>query len=352
VFFYCKDGHPFAEKLKRILVGVSRIAEIGSQLYFGSAEPNPTERYPIWSRRITHDFGSEGVRLPSQEYLRGGHDPANINCRIPDADTFNFSYVAKHVSDDVAVGALTRMLQSVQAVKDEGKVAGEWDAALKRLNDMLAEVWRNRGPFPGIGSVMEFLNCPSATAFQKQVLMPLLAKGQNPWEYTLAILEGRRKCEQKEYAKALAEAAEQWSACKGPRRSLLALLARFELSRTQVERVAKPDLRAASGIAATDEQIVTNPYLLCEMDQGDGESDLIGLEAIDRGMRPEGDAAQFLAKDDICGADDRRRVRTAAVAVLQTQRVRGTRSCPSPRRSTGSPSCSPTAGLAAPTGTW
>ncbi|MBX3358828.1 MAG: ATP-dependent RecD-like DNA helicase [Phycisphaeraceae bacterium] len=318
VFFYCKDGHPFAEHLQRILVGVSRISEIGEQLYFGSTEKNPAERYPIWSRRITHDFEHQGVRLPYQEYLRGGHDSARILCRIPDADTFNFSYVAEHVTDDVAVGALTRLLQSVQAVRDDGKVPGDWDASLERLNDMLAEVWRNRGPFPGIGSVLEFLNCPSGTAFQKQVLAPLLAKGENSWEYTLAILDGRRKCEHKEYTKALGEAAERWTAFKAPRRNLLALLARFELSRAQVERIAKPDLRAACGIAGTEEQIVANAYLLCEQDQGDGESDLVGLETIDRGMRPEGDAAHFLAKEDVCGADDRRRVRAAAVAVLQT----------------------------------
>jgi hypothetical protein len=317
VFFYCKDGHPFAEKLKRILVGVSRISEIGSQLYFGSAERNPTVRYPIWSRRITHDFENQGIRLPYQEYLRAGHDPTNILCRIPDADTFNFSYVAEHVTDDVAVGALTRLLQSVQTAKSEGKVAGNWDDAIHRLNDMLAEVWHSRGPVPGIGSVLEFLGCASGTAFQKQVLAPLLDKGKNPWEYTLAILEGRRKCEQKEYAKALAEAAERWSAYTEPRRKLLALLTRFELSRPQVERVAKPDLRLACNITPTDEQIVANPYLLCEMDQGDGESDLIGLEAVDRGMRPEGDAARFLDKDDICVADDRRRVRAAAVFALQ-----------------------------------
>ncbi len=319
VFFYCKDGHPFAEKLQRILVGVSRISEIGSQLYFGSAEKNPTERYPIWSRRITHDFENQGVRLPYQEYLRGEHDPANILCRIPDSDSFNFSYVAEHVTDDVAVGSLTRLLQSVQAVKDEGKVAGDWDGALQRLNDMLAEVWRNRGPFPGIGSILQLLGCPSGTAFQKQVLSPLLAQGKNPWEYTLSILEGRRNCEQKEYAKLLAEAAERWSAYKGvePKRKLLALLARFELSPQQVDRIVKHDLRAACNIAATDEQIVANPYLLCEMDRGDGKSDLIGLETIDRGMRPEGDAAQFLDKDDVCVADDRRRVRATAIAVLK-----------------------------------
>ncbi|MCG3131545.1 MAG: ATP-dependent RecD-like DNA helicase [Phycisphaerae bacterium] len=317
VFLYCKDGHPFAEKLKRILVGVSRISDIGSQLYFGTAEKNPTSRYPIWSRRITHEFENQGVRLPYQEYLRGGHDPANIICRIPDSDSFNFSYVAEHLTDDVAVGALTRLLESVQTVKNENRVPGDWDTALCRLNDMLAEVWRNRGPFPGIGSVLEFLGCASGTAFQKHVLMPLLAKGKNPWEYTLAILDGRRKCEQKEYVKGLAEAGQRWSDYKDPKRNLLALLTRFELSKGQVERVVKPDLRASCNITATDDEIVANPYLLCEMDQGDGESDLIGLEAIDRGMRPEGEAALFLAKDDICNSDDRRRVRAAAVTVLQ-----------------------------------
>ena len=124
-------------------------------------------------------------------------------------------------------------------------MAGDWDAALKRLNDMLAEVWRNREPFPGIGSVLEFLNCPSGTAFQKQVLTPLLAKGKNPWEYTLAILEGRRKCEQRSMRRRW-QAAERWSAYKEPRRDLLALLARFELYAAQVERVAKADLRAAA----------------------------------------------------------------------------------------------------------
>ena len=53
------------------------------------------------------------------------------------------------------------------------------------------------------------------------------------------------------------------------------------------------------------------------MDQGDGESDLIALETVDRGMRPEGAAARFIDKDDICAQDDPRRVRGVAVAVLQ-----------------------------------
>ena len=71
----------------------------------------------------------------------------------------NFSYVAEHLGDDVAVGALERLVQSVQAVKDEGKVPGDWDRHLVWLNDVLSEVWQNRGPFPGIGSVLQYLGC-------------------------------------------------------------------------------------------------------------------------------------------------------------------------------------------------
>ena len=164
------------------------------------------------------------------------------------------------------------------------------------LNDVLSEVWQNRGPFPGIGSVLQYLGCESGTAFQREVLLPLLNKGDNAWEYVKAILEGRRKCEQKQYAKALKQAGERWVAYKEPRRRLLSLLARFELTPQQVERVANPDKRSNCGISASDEQLVANPYLLSEMDQGDGESDLIALETVDRAMRPEGAAARFIDK--------------------------------------------------------
>ena len=82
----------------------------------------------------------------------------------------------------MAVGALERLIQSVQTVKDEGKVTGEWDRHLVWLNDVLSEVWTNRGPFPGTGSVLQFLGFEGGTAFHRQVLVPLLKKGENAWE--------------------------------------------------------------------------------------------------------------------------------------------------------------------------
>lgn len=317
IFFYCNHGNPLDESLNRILLGVGRISQVGRQLFFGTKRPKFPDQYPIWSRCITHDFENQGFRLPYHEYLKAGHDPKDILCLVPEGATLNFSYVAEQLGDDLAVGALERLVQSVQAVKDQGKVPGDWDRHLVWLNDVLSEVWRNRGPFPGIGSVLQYLGCESGTAFQRQVLVPLLNKGENAWEYVLAILEGRRKCDQKQYIKALKQASERWTAYRKPRRNLLAQLVRFELSPAQVERVANPDKRAECGIGGTDDEIVANPYLLSEMDQGDGISDLVALETIDRGMRPEGAASRYVNKSDVCAQDDPRRVRGVAVAVLQ-----------------------------------
>jgi exodeoxyribonuclease V alpha subunit len=323
IFFYCNHGNPLDESLNRILIGVSRISTIGPQLFFGKKPPNYVDNYPIWSRCITHDFETQGCRLPYQEYLRGGHDPSNIVCRIPDGSMPDFSYVGEHVSDDTAVGALERLLQSVQIVKDEDKVPGDWNQHLVWLNDVLSEVWRNRGPFPGAGSVLQYLGVEVGTVFQRQVLTARTNKGENAWQYLLAILEGQRQCEEKVYRRPLQQAAERWAAYIPSRRDLLSLLVRFELTPKQVHRIANPDDRAHAGIDAIDSQLLDNPYLISEMDLGGSDFDAVPLEVIDRGMRPEGDAARFLEKSEIIPQDDSRRVRGCAVAVLKDAATNG-----------------------------
>jgi exodeoxyribonuclease V alpha subunit len=323
LFFYCNQGNPLDESLSRILLGVGRISKIGPQVFFGNKLPKYPDQYPIWSRCVTHDFEKQGFRLPYHEYLKAGLDVTNILCPVPEGALLNFSYVAEHVGDDMAVGALERLLSSVQTVKDDGKISGDWDRHLLWLNDVLSEVWQNRGPFPGIGSVLQYLGFEAGTAFQREVLVPLLDRGEDPWEYTRAILEGRRACQQARYANALVKAGERWSAYGSQRRSLFSMLVRLELTPQQIDRIANQDKRINSGISATDEQLIANPYILSEMDQGDGKSDVIALETVDRAMRPEGAVLRFVDKEDACVQDDPRRIRGAAVAVLQAAAQQG-----------------------------
>lgn len=323
VFFYCNQGNPLDEDLSRILLGVGRISNIGPQHFFDKKPPRYNDEYPIWSRCVTHDFENQGFRLPYQEYLQNGYDTSNIICGIPEGTMLDFSFVGEHVSDDTAVGALERLLQSVQAVKNENKVPGDWNKHIVWLNDVLSEVWQNRGPFPGAGSVLQFLGVDTGTAFHKQVLMPRLKKGENSWEYLLSILEGRKQCEEKEYSMQMKQAVERWAAYSPSRRKLFSILVRFELTPKQVKRVADHDERIKAGINATDEELVENPYLISEMDQGGPDRDLITLEVIDRGMRPEVDMARFLPRNEIIPQDDPRRVRACAVAILKDAAAAG-----------------------------
>ena len=314
VFYYCNHGNPLDENSPRIIVGIGRIVEVGPQLYFGTT-PKYQDQYPVWSRRITQAYPKQGVRIPYQEYLRDGHSTDDIICRVPRSALLPFSYGGEHVSDDVAVAIIERVIQCVERVKAEGRVAFDWDGRLDWLNDVLAEAWSGRGPFPGAGSVLQYLGFSKGTSFQRTVLAPMAKRGENSWDYVLSILEGRVEPDKGTYRTGLLKARERWRVLK-TRHALLSKLARLELTPGQVQRIANPDQRAASGIDATEKDLVANPYILSECDLGSADSDPVALETVDHGLRPEGDAAVFPDADEI-SHDDRRRVRAVGVAILQ-----------------------------------
>ena len=314
IFYYCNHGNPLDENTPRIIVGVGRIAGVGPQLYFGTT-PKYRDQYPVWSRRVSQAYPDQGVRLPYQEYLRDGHPTENMVCRVPRNALLPFSYGGEHVSDDVAVAILERVIQCVERVAADGHVAGDWERRLAWLNDALADAWSGRGPFPGAGSVLQYLGFSKGTSFQRAVLTPMAKQAENPWEYVLSILEGRTEPDGGPYRAGLLKARERWCVLKS-RRALLSKLARFELTPAQIRRIANPDQRAASGVDATEDALVVNPYIVSESDLGAMGSDPVALETIDHGLRPAGDAALF-PDDDEVSQDDKRRVRAVGVAVLQ-----------------------------------
>lgn len=326
IFYYCNQGNPLDEDAARLIVGVGRIKEIGSQFYFGT-KPGYPDQYPVWSRRVTQDFPEQGVRIPYQEYLQVGHPVEGMTCRVPASAMLPFSYVGEHVSDDVAVAILERIIQSVEQVRQDGLVPGDWDGRLSWLNDVLAEVWSGRGAFPGLGSVLQALGCEQGTAYQRDILVPLARAGKNPWEHVLAVLTGHAQPEREQFRRGLTQARERWQVLPSARRALLAELARFELTEEQVRRIADPTSRAQSGFARdgivfSESALIANPYCIAESDLGTRTSERVALETIDHGMRAEGDAALFPRTEPVT-QDDRRRVRGVARAVLEEAATSG-----------------------------
>jgi len=317
VFFYTNHGNPLIEeKNQRLLIGVARIKEIGEQRYFPKTSRFPDE-YPLWSRRITIKYPQETLRLPYQEYLAGHYDPSNIICRVPNAVREQFSYVSEHLTDDQAVIVLERLLQSVKAVLEEEKIPGDWKSRINWINKLLAETWKNRGAYPGIGSVLEYLGAPRGTIYQLEVLRQISLEGKDAKKHTISILNGRRKPEKK-FQKDFEVAQRSWQDLPDSRKDLLETLCLFELTKEQVERVTNSHARREAGIKATDSDIIENPYVLCEQDEGGKNSDPIGLEQIDHGMIPHPDVAKAWSERVPITPNDKRRVRALLVDVLQS----------------------------------
>jgi exodeoxyribonuclease V alpha subunit len=317
IFYYVNRGNPVDDKAARLVVGVGRLARVGPQRFFEGTDEQG-ERYPIWTRAVTQNHPAQGFRLPYQEYIRGGHDPRTIACYVPGSALLPFSYIGEHVTDDVAVGILESLIQSLEMVLREGKVPGPWKGHLAWLNDRLAEVWQGRGPFPGIGSVLEYLGFRRGTAFHRIELKDFVRQGKDPWAYVRAILDGHSD-PPAGYADGFLSACRRWQNLrrKPSRLDLLDTLARFELTPEQVRRICDPDERAQAGMGASEEPLITNPYVICECDLGTAKSEPVSLDTIDRGMLPEGDAALFIPPEKIVAHDDTRRVRAVAVTVLR-----------------------------------
>ncbi|MET3513372.1 hypothetical protein ABIC63_001139 [Pseudacidovorax sp. 1753] len=317
IFFYCNRGNAVDDATNRLLVGVARITEIGEQLYFGKSTRTPG-RFPVWSRRVTHNFPDEGVRVPYQEYIARNLPPESIACRPPADLTLPFSYVAEHLSDGHAVStllALTSAFEQVRADQLQGRgVEGNWDDALSWLSGALDEVWGGRGAFPGIGALLHHLQFTRGVAYHATVLRAVEESGQSPWAHLKAIFDGRQSPEP-QYSEGLMVAAAEWRKLT-PSHPLLESLIRFELTTDQFADIVVAGTRKDRGIEASVDNLIANPYLIYEQDHGTARSAAISLEVIDQGMMPEGNAARFRSEPGMA-ANDRRRVRATMCAVLR-----------------------------------
>jgi exodeoxyribonuclease V alpha subunit len=316
VFFYANQGNPLVEDAgDRLLIGVARIVKKGPQLYFPKTS-RYNEDYPIWSRAITIDYPQQTVMIPYQEYIKNGFDTSNIICKVPSGLREKFSYVSEQLTDDEAVIALEAIIQTVRTIQAESKSNEDWDSRIKWLNSVLSEVWGNRGAYPGIGSVLEYLGMHKGTIYQFDVLNDISSKGKDALKHTLSILCGKRLAE-KNYKKDIEAAISQWQDLPDTRRKLLTKLCLFELTKEQVERVTNSDLRKEAGITASVQEILDNPYLLTEQDLGGKESSPISFEQIDHGMLPLPDVAKSWGERVSISQNDKRRTRALIVEILK-----------------------------------
>ncbi len=275
------------DRERRILIGVGRVVGVVPPQRFDGQNPLDTIAWESAVRHSIRPQGDDGFLLPYREALAHRRheprfDPADIVAFAPEDGHQQFSYASEHVSHDVAIGSLLACAAALRAA--ETALPGSRTSELRWIDARLGELWRLRGPCPGIATALDAFGVPQSTLAMRE-LAPLLTENEDPWE-----LVGRAMMDPDSLLDGLGRhfipsVREKWSVLPDERRALLQLVSRFELTPEQARRWFQPAEREAAGIALSDADVLANPYLLYEQDRA--QADPIPVMTIDHGAFPE-----------------------------------------------------------------
>ena len=292
-FFYAKRT-PLVEDTRRVIVGVGWVTHVGEVVEYRYREPGPLDSV-LWERAVQHSIRpgfADGFLLPYHqvlEYLDAhpDEDPVQFVAFAPDEHFWSFSYASEHVTNDGAIAALLSCAKALQNIKKV--VPGQWDTVTRWVDERLNELWKMRGPCPGLGAALTAFGVENGTLVAYELERILAERGSadtDPWPLVETLLSDPKSLRPELHAKIGGSLRRKWKALPTERRALLQLLSRFELTAEQATRyyVHEDKSRTELRIDLSDAQLLANPYLLYELDRV--APDPISLAIVDRGLFP------------------------------------------------------------------
>lgn len=291
VFFYAKQVPLVEDTGRRVLVGAGRVLKIGGLTeYEYDGSPEGKIRSLIWERMVTHSIRpgfKDGFLLPYREALEkcdGGNafDPAEVVAFAPEDRFSEFSYATEHVSDDAAISALLACRAALDRASNlfsfESKSQEQW------IDQQLGRLWKKRGAFPGIGSVLN-ANGIRLGHFVSQALQDKAGEDGNPWQVWDQAIADPTGHLPADLARGIDPTiAKAWQNMPQARRQFLELLSRIDVSQSQADILAIPETRSEAGIDISDDEFVSNPYLFYESTRLTRTP--VGIGSVDRGVFP------------------------------------------------------------------
>jgi GTPase SAR1 family protein len=321
-FIYAKEV-PFVEDSRRVVVGVGWVRHVGEAVEYKYSKPGELHSV-LWERMIQHSIRpgyKEGFLMPYLElieYLKDhqDYDPALATAFAPSGFFDEFSYATELVTHDAAIEALLNCIGALTRAK--GVLHGNYDTQLKWLHDRLGELWKMRGPCPGLGSAL----CAFGIEYGNLVAREIESKlgdNEDPWPLVGKAFENPDTILSKESAPQLGTTLrEKWKVLPRNRRALLKLISRFNLQADQATIMYVQEERERLGIACRDEDILGNPYLIYELARL--VTNPVNVWTIDRGVFPEEvirKAHPLPKPSELDSGTDARRIRALTVFELE-----------------------------------
>jgi len=289
-FFYAKET-PLAEDERRVIVGVGRVQNVGNLVEYRYSKSGGLRSY-IWDRAVQHSIRpnfEDGFILPYQTIFELTEedpelDPADFVAFAPEDRRIEFSFASEHVTHDGAIAGLLSCKAAIEKAKS--LVDGPWDRVLKWIDSRLAELWKLRGPYPGLGVALTAFGVAHGS-FLAYELASRVDENEDPWPLVDQIFNDPSLLP-KELARLITPTLQaKWNSInnkKPDRLALLKIIARLELTLEQAIRFYVKEEREDNDIDCSDEDILNNPYLFYERDRS--SYDPISVWTVNRGIFP------------------------------------------------------------------
>jgi ATP-dependent exoDNAse (exonuclease V) alpha subunit len=321
IFYYANKSNPFSSNDSKVyvLVGVGRLKKTGDILYYGNLDEDTEKKYGgyVWQLPVTSHYPDEGFVIPYHKYMDNEKVLNNI-LYIPEQSN-NFKHAAKHITDDDALIYVERLVNIVQYLIEIKDDTENWDERKKWLQSLLAELWTSRGAYPGMASLLDYLDCSELISYYYQQAKK--DKSGNICKSIFDFFESKGKSRLIDCSvsdKTLETYCRNWytKLKNGDLRKLAGLLARVAIGKKQFEHILS-DSRAENGITATVSEIVDNLYSISEQYAGDDAGDEIPLTKIDHAVLP----SPNLGIDMLYRKNDWRRLRALMVNELKYETI-------------------------------
>jgi hypothetical protein len=330
-FFYAKKV-PFVEDESRIIIGVGRIIQIDPYREYdyarvrSSSVEDERHRGLIWERQTHHsirpDF-EDGFILPYHQALKFAEenpeldfDPQELAVFPPKGKIPEFSYVTEHVNNDSAIDVLLSCAESLKKAIEYG-IKGPWEKSLRWIDMQLGELWKMRGPYPGMGSALTALGF-SLGNFIAWEIANQRTENEDPWLLLEESFNNPDKYLSPNLAGEVKSMKDIWDILTPNEKDLLKLISRFDLSSLQAAMILLPEVREESGLLFEDKDILENPYQIFE--QTLHTVDPVSFLTIDHGVLPGHEIATKFPLPDARAIEsemDWRRIRALIIEILE-----------------------------------
>jgi hypothetical protein len=333
-FIYAKQT-PLSEDNRPVLIGAGRVLHVGPPIEYNYSKRGEL-RCLIWERAVQHSIrpdSKDGFILPYQDILELADkdpsiDPEDYVAFAPEERRIEFQFATEHVTHDSAIAAL---LSLAAALRKMSKVLRDsFGNQLKWIDERLSELWKLRGPYPGLGAALCAFGIEHGTLLAHELSFSL-HDNEDPWSYVDKAFADPSLLSETFRSNIGETVRAKWNKLPDERRALLKLLSRFEIHRDQAERFYVEEERIKARIKCKDSELLANPYLLYELDLF--SDDPVSIETIDRGMFPHGIVREKFPLPEpsaLNEAVDWRRVRALMVSILEEAARNGDTLLPEP----------------------